>query len=320
MASSASSGLLVGYIKEIDEASILPDDIDDDDDDPGDVCMEIVENICDVVKDAELSKKNGSLSPPDWLNLLHKADATLSSMSAMAYNKGWTGYFNTFGMGNEDSAGYIKTKRVNPDLTTPTAPWKDTLRPSPHSTKFSRFTREFNHTSINAVLDSQTADIRDLVSPVVFACAEVYKCTIDSPKGFAIGGDTAVVTCAGGSNGRDALVTKYTLASDRSLRSGWGGLDGDQLGSGFSSPCEQVLVEHPFGILAADLARIKIFNIAKGKLMHTLNSGRVFGGPIIVYEDNILRAGDKGRWASWTKSTLKKHTPAMFGVVRPLRI
>ncbi len=200
------------------------------------------------------------------------------------------------------------------------ARWKDTPRPSLHSTKFSRFSQEFNHASLNGFLDSQTADIRDLVSPVVFACAEVYQHNLNSPIALAIGGDTVIVTCAGGWKGRESVVSRYTLPSDRSLGSGMTGLDEQHFRSGFSSPFGQVLVENPFGILAADDARIKIFDLAKGKLMHTLNSGHVFRGPIIVYEDSILRAGDKGRWASWKKLTLKKHAPAMFGVVRLLRL
>ncbi len=110
MASSVSSGLLVGYIKEIDEASVLPDDIADNDD-PAAICLEHLEKICDVVKGAESFKNDGSLSTPDWLTLLHKADAALSSMCDMAYEKDFTDDMNPFGVGKEGSAGYIKTKK-----------------------------------------------------------------------------------------------------------------------------------------------------------------------------------------------------------------
>ncbi|KAG8886316.1 hypothetical protein FRB98_001337 [Tulasnella sp. 332] len=354
MSSDTSRLNYAQLVERLTSASAVPGIDDDGEEDeesqPNASYLKHLKQISQVVQIAESAKVAESISLEEYLKFLNSADETISSICSEAYEISHTDCIGVFAA-PASVKQYVKTKKTLPfgpaelvglegllanfadDVQARTGktikeiildngvappPWSTTARPSPHSTRQSRFTQEYDQDTIDSALNSVPADIRDAVQPILQASAKLQSNNILNPWGMAFGGNTVVVTAAGGWKERESCSLRFTIPSKRMQPGADANSDDDQqmlmesdLRTGFAGPFSELFVDS-YAIWGAGDERIKAFDLTSGRLKHTLSCrGGYDSGAFGVHEEKIFRANPSGTFACWNRATLQTHIPSM---------
>ncbi|KAG9007011.1 hypothetical protein FRB93_008277 [Tulasnella sp. JGI-2019a] len=344
MSTSTSPLNYAQLIGQLTDASTVPEiDEEDESNDPAKTYLEKLEQIVGVLRSAEGSKSAGGISEEEWRMFLNTTDETISSLCSEVYESNYTDTIGVFGAPTS-SGQYIKSKKAAPlgsgagmlngleamlnmfaadvqartgktikeimlDKGVAPQPWSATARPSPHTTRLSRFTKEYNEEAVQSTLSSVPAGTRRAILPIIQASALLRTHNIANPWGMAVGGDVLVVAGAGGWKERESRASRFSIpaTSDDAEQI----LKQSNLKTGFAGPFGNLLVDS-YAIWGSGDERIKAFDLTTGKLKHTLSCRDGYDqGMFGIHDKKIFRANASGTFACWNRATLETHLPSI---------
>lgn len=197
--------------------------------------------------------------------------------------------------------------------------WTSTKRPAERSSRLSRFSPEYNESSVNATLGRVSADIRDNARLLLQASAEFESHTCRRPLAMAVGTAEVILSLADGHKEDEPLICRWPIPAARNDPTANGHAldlgDTSAIVTGFFDAVHQILIESQ-AIWCAGDERIKAFDPETGDLMHTLSCGSSFDGAFAVDKNSgtIFRPNASGKFALWNRGQLTRHDPAYHGV------
>ncbi|KAI0719156.1 hypothetical protein C8T65DRAFT_62052 [Cerioporus squamosus] len=289
--------------------------------------LKMLRDICDVVRDAE--KK----AAPGLPTIIERAHTVLEKLLKYAYSEDglFKEYIRCFAYSDDNPvvedtlkmAGSdiieafmtFYTQYLHPGAPRPalppfakTPPWTKSPRPHPLTTRLSRFRSGVPITVTGSTPRAQL---------IYQARAEVKSNPISAPSAMAMSSEGSILamTVAGGYKERDPVLR--TVRFDKDDADGPDVLPVVRQEPGLSNTARALEIDNERTLIfLADDDRIKSFRWgpnADGELpkympnVHTMNSERVFNGPLAVLPGGrLLRAG-KGQAALWNLDTLETH-------------
>ncbi|RDX57037.1 hypothetical protein OH76DRAFT_1424594 [Lentinus brumalis] len=301
-----------------------------DENDPEDKkFLKMLRDTCDVVRDAEIR------SAPELPEVVEKAHTVLDKLLKYAYLEDglFKQYIRCFAYSDdnpviEDSlqmAGSdiieavmtFVTQYLHPGADRPplpdfakTDPWTKTPRPHPLTTRLSRF-----RSGVPITVSASTPRAQLIYQ----ARAEVKQDFLAAPCAMMMSSDGSVLAMAeaGGYRARDPILRTVRFDEDDDDGPDMLEFAGKRQDPGLSNVARELDMDNERTLIfLADQDRIKSFRWgpnAEGKLpkrlpnVHTMNSERVYNGPLAVLPGGrLLRAG-KGKAALWNLDSLETH-------------
>ncbi|KAI0368795.1 hypothetical protein BV20DRAFT_1036915 [Pilatotrama ljubarskyi] len=281
----------------------------------------ILEDVCGVVRESEHD------SSAQLAQVVEGAHELLEACLKYAYSDlGRLKTLNTFAHSEDEpwiddimeNAGCdivdefmrLYTKNLKPGSPAPQLPaftqirpWTKSPRPHPLSTRLSRFRPDIVPTATSATPLARTiADARaqlttDLI-PSTFA------------MGVSSGSSILALASGGGFKARDPVLQYYLLSAQSDSH-----LQGASMDPGLSSVPRFVVTDEDHQLIfLADDERIKSFSFASGihgkalkrlPTVHSMDSERIYEGPMAVLRNGRVARAGKGKAAIWDVSALE---------------